>query len=176
MPTPQSSSLPKQASRVSEQASALSSGRQLASFIAKFEPSVARLIKECRAEMRKLLPSAVELVYDNYNFFVIGYSATERASDCIVSIAAAANGVGLSFYYGSTVPDPKKLLLGSGAQNRFIRLPSIEQLRSPDVRTLIHAAVGQAKTPLSNSGRGHLVIKSISAKQRPRRRGDKSAA
>jgi hypothetical protein len=126
--------------------------------------------------MRKLLPTAVELVYDNYNFFVIGYSATERPSDCIVSIAAAANGVGLSFYYGSTVPDPKKLLLGSGTQNRFIRLPSLEQLRSPDVRTLIRAAVAQAKTPLANSGRGHLVIKSISAKQRPRRRGDKSAA
>jgi hypothetical protein len=36
----------------------------------------------------------VEIVYDNYNFFVIGFSVTERPSDCILSIAAAANGVG----------------------------------------------------------------------------------
>jgi hypothetical protein len=40
--------------------------------------------------VRKKLPTAHELVYDNYNFFVIGYSATERPSDAIVSIAAKA--------------------------------------------------------------------------------------
>src|SRR5881227_1653236 len=85
--------------------------KQLAAFIAKFDPKVATLIHKCRAELRKLLPAAIELVYDNYNFFVIGYSATERASDCIVSIAAASNGVGLSFYRGASLPDPKKLLL-----------------------------------------------------------------
>jgi hypothetical protein len=66
--------------------------KQLASFIAKFDPKVAELIRACRAEVRKLLPTANQLVYDNYNFFVIGYSSTERASDCIVSIAAAAIG------------------------------------------------------------------------------------
>jgi hypothetical protein len=146
---------------------------QLASFIAKFEPSAAKLIKQCRAEMRKLLPTAVELVYDNFNFFVIGYSATERPSDCLVSIAAGANGVGLSFYYGSTLPDPKKLLLGSGAQNRFIRLPSVASLKSRGVLDLIRAAVAQAKTPLANSRSGYLIIKSISTKQRPRRQSSK---
>jgi hypothetical protein len=143
---------------------------QVLSFLSKFEPPVARLIKQCRSEIRKLFPTALELVYDNYNFFVIGYSATERPSDCIVSLAAAANGVGLSFYYGSTLPDPQNLLLGSGKQNRFIRLPSVEPLRSPGVLALIRAAVRQARTPLAASGRGRTIIKSVSAKQRPRRR------
>src|SRR5262249_57799406 len=70
--------------------------RQLTRFIAKFEPATAKLIRSVRRELRKRLPTATELVYDNYNFFVIGYSASERPSDCIVSIAAAANGVGLA--------------------------------------------------------------------------------
>ena len=144
--------------------------QQLASFIAKFEPAAARLLKQCRSELRKLLPTANEIVYDNYNFFVIGYSASERPSDCIVSLAAAPNGVGLSFYYGAKLRDPKKLLLGGGAQNRFIRLPSVAPLRSADVLALIRAAVAQGKTPLPDSGGGQLIIKSISAKQRPRRR------
>ena len=56
-----------------------------------------------RRALRKRFPSANEIVYDNYNFFVIGYSPTERPSDTIVSLAAAANGVGLSFYRGATV-------------------------------------------------------------------------
>ena len=83
--------------------------------------------------MRKLLPTAIELVYDNYNFFVIGYAPTERASDAILSIAAAANGVGLAFLRGASLPDPHKLLLGAGKLNRFIRLPTIDRLRTPEV-------------------------------------------
>ena len=143
---------------------------QLAAFIAKFDPTTARLIRACRTELRRMLPTAIELVYDNYNFFVIGYAATERASDAILSIAAAANGVGLAFLHGATLPDPEKLLLGAGKQNRFIRLPAVAVLKTPAVRALIRAAVAQARTPLPASGGGYLVIKSVSAKQRPRRR------
>jgi hypothetical protein len=149
---------------------AASPAKQLAAFIAKFDPKSARLIRACRTEMRKLLPTAIELVYDNYNFFVIGYASTERASDAIFSIAAASNGVGLAFLHGASLPDPKKILLGAGKQNRFIRLPTIEPLRSPEVLTLIRAAVAQAKTPLAATRGGYTVIKSISAKQRPRRK------
>ena len=143
--------------------------RQLAGFIAKFDPANARLIRALRKELRRLLPTAVEIVYDNYNFFVIGYSTTERPSDCIVSLAAAANGVGLSFYYGASLPDPQHLLLGSGKQNRFVRLPDVKTLRTAGVRALIKAAMSQAKTPLPAWGGGHMIIKSVSAKQRPRR-------
>jgi hypothetical protein len=143
---------------------------QLAKFIAKFDPANARLIRALRAELRQLLPTAIELVYDNYNFFVIGYSATERPSNCIVSLAAAANGVGLSFYYGATLPDPQHLLLGNGKQNRFLRLPDVNTLRLPGVRALIRKAIAEAKTPLPAGDGGYTVIKSVSAKQRPRRK------
>ncbi|MEO7084146.1 MAG: hypothetical protein ABI442_19730 [Gemmatimonadaceae bacterium] len=143
--------------------------KQLAGFIAKFEPSVAKVIRECRTVLRKRMPTATELVYDNYNFFVIGFCAAAKSSTCVVSIAAAANGIGLSFYYGATLPDPDKLLQGSGVQNRFIRLPSAKTLSAPGVAALIDAAVKQAKVPLPATGSGPLVIQSISAKQRPRR-------
>jgi hypothetical protein len=142
---------------------------QLASFIKRFEPGIAKLIRDCRSELRRMLPAANELVYDNYNFFVIGYCSTERASDCIVSIAAAANGVGLSFYWGATLPDPTKILQGSGKQNRFIRIPSLKVLRLPEVGRLVEAAAAQGKAPLVPNAKGHLVIKSVSLKQKPRR-------
>jgi hypothetical protein len=146
---------------------------QLKGFINKFDSKNAALIHSARKALRKRLPSANELVYDNYNFFVIGYCSTERPSDCIVSIAAAANGVGLSFYYGATLPDPHKLLLGSGSQNRFIRIESAAALARPQVEELIAAAIAQADTPLPAKGRGKLMIRSISKKQRPRRKASK---
>ena len=143
---------------------------QLESFIDKFDAKTAALIRSVRKTLRKRLPTADELVYDNYNFFVIGYCSTERPSDCIVSIAAAANGVGLSFYYGASLPDPLKLLLGSGSQNRFIRIESAATLAHPGVEDLIAAAIAQAARPLPASGRGKLIIRSISKKQKPRRK------
>lgn len=147
--------------------------KQLQGFIGKFAPEHQALIRAMRKALRKRMPGANELVWDNYNFFVVGYSATERPSDSIVSIAAAANGVGLSFYRGATLPDPQKILLGSGAQNRFLRFESAKTLGIPDVRALIDAAIAQAKTPISASGKGKLIIRSISSKQKPRRKSPK---
>ncbi len=155
------------------QAASADAEEQLKGFIDKFEPKNQALIRQMRKALRKRLPTANELVWDNYNFFVIGYSATERPSDSIVAIAAAANGVGLAFYSGATLPDPHKILLGSGSQNRFIRLGSAEVLSRPEVEALIAAAVAQAKTPLAASGERKLVIRSISAKQKPRRKTEK---
>ena len=143
---------------------------KLKSFIKKFEPAHQTLIRGVRKALRKRLPTANELAYDNYNFFVIGYGPTERPSDCIVSIAAGANGVGLCFIHGARLRDPKKILLGSGNQTRFIRLESAEVLERAEVEALITAAVAQAKAPLPTAGRGKLIIRAVSAKQRPRRK------
>src|SRR5439155_5599512 len=68
------------------------------------------------------------------------------------------------------LPDPKKVLLGSGNQTRFIRLGSAGVLARPEVRALLAAAIARARAPLPPTGRGKLVIRSVSAKQRPRRK------
>src|SRR5690348_7140868 len=104
---------------------------QLQSFIKKFEPQHQAVIRAARKKLRKRFPTATEFAYDNYNFFVVGFGPNERPSDCIVSIAAAANGVGLCFIRGATLPDPDKVLLGSGKQTRFVRLPSADVLDQP---------------------------------------------
>src|SRR5437016_14574235 len=111
--------------------------KQLTSFINKFDPKHRSLIRSVRKELRKRFPTAYELAYDNYNFFVIGYGPTERPSDCIVSMAAGASGGGLCFIRGASLPDPKKGLIGSGNQTRFIRLESANILARPEVEALI---------------------------------------
>ncbi len=146
---------------------------QLRTFIGKFDPSHQRLIRAVRRALRKRLRTAYELAYDNYNFFVIGYSPSERPSDAIVSMAAGANGVSLCFIRGASLPGPKKLLLGSGNQTRFIRLESADALARPEVEALLAAAIARAKKPLRATGRRQLIIRSVSATQRQRRRSPK---
>jgi uncharacterized protein YdhG (YjbR/CyaY superfamily) len=143
---------------------------RLRSFIDKFEPGHQRLIRDVRDALRRRFPTAHELVYDNYNFFVIGYCPTERPSDAIISMAAGSNGVGLCFIRGAGLPDPKGILEGSGRQTRFIRLESAATLARPEVEALLAEAVRRSAKPLPQTGRGRLIIRSVSEKQRPRRR------
>jgi hypothetical protein len=147
-----------------------SAERQLKGFIAKFAPAHQTLIRAVRQRLRGRFPTAYELAYDNYNFFVIGYGPTERPSDCIVSLVAGANGVGLCFIHGAKLPDPGKILRGSGNQTRSIHLGSADVLARPEIEALIAAAVARAKTPFRVDTRGRLIIRSVSAKQRPRRK------
>lgn len=145
---------------------------QLDGFIAKFDADNQQLIRALRSAMRRRLPRANELVWDNYNFFVIGYCTTERPSDAILSIATAAKGAVLSFYHGADLVDPDGILLGEGAQNRFVRLPSPDVIAEPAVDRLITRAEALAAHPYpAGIVAPRLIIRSVSAKQRSRRRG-----
>lgn len=143
--------------------------QQLATFLAKYSPEMVATGKAVRAKMRKLYATALELVYDNYNALVIGYGATERASEFIFSIALYPRWATLFFADGAGLPDPKKLLKGSGPAIRQIRLDSPATLDDPAVRALMKEAVSRASVPFDPAGTHRLIIRSISTKQRPRR-------
>ena len=146
------------------------SEQQLKGFIAKFESKHQALIRAVRKALRARFPTAYELAYDNYNFLVLGYGPTDRPSDCIISMAAAATGIGLCFIRGAALPDPDGILLGSGKQTRFVRIDSKDALDHPAVKELIDATVARSKVPMRPAGRVELIIRSVSAKQRPRRK------
>lgn len=146
----------------------LSAERQLKGFLAAFDPKRQALLVSVRRALRKRFPSADELVYDYPNAFVIAYSPTERGSDAVVSISAGPDGLRLVFTQGASLPDPKKILLGSGKQTRFIWIESPRTLRLPEVTALLETAVARAKIPLPPSGRGKPVIKPKPAKRRPK--------
>jgi hypothetical protein len=143
--------------------------KALASFIAKFTPEVASLIRAARKRMRTLVPQAIELVYDNYNFFVIGFGPSLKPSDAVFSLACQAKGVSLCFLQGAGLPDPKGLLRGSGNVVRSLRLESAATLDQADVRSLMASALERAKVPMNPHGKHELIIRSVSVKQRPRR-------
>ena len=147
---------------------------QLQSFNDRFDQKHQKLIRSVRAAVRKRFPTANELVYDYSSFFVISYSPTDRGIDAIVSIAARADRVELYFNHGPQLPDPKKLLLGSGKQTRFVRVEAARQVAHPDVEAFIAAAIDLASVPLPSKGKGSLIIKTnktVAAKKRPRRTG-----
>jgi len=142
---------------------------QLRSLIGKFDAKDQRLIRAVRSALRKRFPAANELIYDYRTFFVIGYSPTENGIESIVSIAARPDGLRLYFMNGPKLPDPKKLLMGSAKQVRFIPLEAASRLKHPDVEALIAATIELAKVPLPSRGHGKLITKTSATKPRSRR-------
>lgn len=160
--------------KVAKDISPAAAERQLESFLEKYDPEVAAFARRTLAKMRKLVPGAVEMVYDNYNWLVIGFSPSERPSEAIFSIVLPPGRVTLCFLQGAGLPDPAKRLQGKGNVVRNLRLYEAgkvdeQVLDDPQVRELINVALNRAKVPMPVGARRKLIIKSISAKQRPRR-------
>ena len=149
--------------------------QQLDSFIAKYDPEVATFARRALAKMRKLVPGAIEMVYDNYNWLVIGFSPTERPSEAIFSLVLPPGRVTLCFLQGAGLPDPAKRLRGSGNVVRNIRLynagePDARVLDDPEVLALINVALNRAKVPMPAGARRKVIIRAVAERQKPRRR------
>jgi Domain of unknown function (DU1801) len=119
--------------------------------------------------MRRRLPTAFEMVYDNYNALVFGFGPSERPSEAIFSIAVYPRYVTVFFLQGATLPDPDHVLNGSGKQVRQLRIGDVADLEKPAVKAIVARALEHADEPMPSTGRGAVIIRAVSAKQRPRR-------
>jgi len=150
---------------------------ELDSFLDKFTPELAKSTRGVLKAMRKLCPGAIELVYDNYNALAIGFATGERVKDVWFSIAVFPKWASLFFFRTVPLADPEKLLKGAGRTTRHIVLKDgAGTLAEPAVRALIDQALEKAGRPFKFGGRGRIVIKSVSARQRPRRPPQKATS
>ncbi|HLK47060.1 MAG TPA: DUF1801 domain-containing protein [Bryobacteraceae bacterium] len=142
---------------------------RLKGFLAKFTPEIEKTASAILRAMRAHVPGATELVYDNYNALAIGFAASERSRDVVFSIAVFPRWVSLFFFNGPSLPDPQKLLRGSGHVVRHIVLQDAADLDKPAIRELMKEGLRRADAPIDPKAKRRLIIKSVSAKQRPRR-------
>lgn len=142
---------------------------RLDTFLARFTPEVEALARDLLARMRARLPGAAILVYDNYNSLAIGFGPTEKPSQAVLSLAVFPRWVTLHFLHGADLPDPGHILRGAGARVRHVRLHEPDALEDPRIEALIAAAAARSEPPFDPAAQSRLLIKSVSAKQRPRR-------
>ena len=157
-----------------ERAASTSAEKRIAGFLNKYTPEMVAAATASRARLQKMIPGGIEFVYDNYNALVFGFGPSERPSEAVLSLAIMPKWVTLCFLKGAKLADPKGLLRGSGNIVRNIRLSEPAHLEDADVQNLLRQALANATPSFSSAGgRQETVIKSVSAKQRPRRPSSK---
>jgi hypothetical protein len=139
---------------------------ELRMLIDKFAPAHLRLVGAMRKWLLKRLPTAHEVVYEYRDCFVISYSPNEHGYEGLFGIRASADGVKLFLNRCQDLPDPAKLLQGSGSQCRSIHLDGASTVARPEVARLIDAAIAANPVPFAIAGRGSIIIRPTSAKRR----------
>lgn len=141
---------------------------QLEAFIARFSPAVAATGRDGVARLRALFPECDALVYDNYNALAIGFSPTGKTGTMLCSLALYPRWV--SLFVSAGLDDPDGLLEGAGGTLRHVKLRGgAADLDRPGIAALLAQTRERAGGLLDGGRSGQLVIKSISAKQKPRR-------
>jgi hypothetical protein len=139
---------------------------ETSALVATHAPAHAAVFAKARSWLQKRLPTAHEVVYEYRDAVVISYSPDGRGYEAALALRAAANGVQLYFNHGKTLPDPAKLLKGSGAQTRSIVVEGAKTLASTDIAALVDEAIARNPVPYPSDGRGAIVIRSTTAQKR----------
>ena len=133
--------------------------------VARFAAKHAKLIDAARRTLRTRLPTAHEVVYEYRDFLVISVSPSERGYEGVFALRADAAGVKLFLNQGATIPDPHKLLRGSGTQARALEVRTAADLTRPEVVALLEAAIARTPVPFARSGEGTIVIRPAGRKR-----------
>jgi hypothetical protein len=143
---------------------------QLTTLLTTFAPDSLRQIAALRRALRKRLPTAHEVVYEYRDCCVISVSPTEQGYDGVFAIRASADAVKLYFNQGKGLPDPGKVLQGSGGQARWIETKGAATLARPEVAALVETAIASTRVPFEAAGRGSVIVRETTASKQTQAR------
>lgn len=104
-----------------------------------FDPEVQQLAKGVRKLIFDVLPQTVEVPWVQQK--VIGYgTGPKKMTEHFCWIQPNKTYVNLGFNYGAELPDPDKLLEGTGKLFRHVKIKSASDVKRPGVRKLLEVA------------------------------------
>jgi len=111
-----------------------------------FEESIAsgsdlarKLAYELRNLIVKVMPNVVEVPWPKMRMASYGIGPKKKSEHfCYISVQK--DDVNLGFYYGRELPDPKKLLQGTGKLLRHVKIREEDAIRNLDLRQLLKVA------------------------------------
>jgi len=118
--------------------------RRLLGYLAPYDPHVSSIALALREIVLDEAPDAIESLAKGYAV-AIGFSFTGKPmKDGFCHVVAYSTHVNLGFNRGAQLPDPARILKGTGKSIRHITIRNHEELDSPLIRRYLQAAIEQA--------------------------------
>ncbi|MFM9840576.1 MAG: hypothetical protein ACKVOQ_20075 [Cyclobacteriaceae bacterium] len=141
---------------------------ELREFLKPFPEDVCEVTLWLRDFVWAQYPDSNELIYDNYNALVIAFGLSDKAPDVFCGIAVYANYVNFGFLRGSEIPDPDKILNGTGSLYRKLSVKDKKEFPRTAIKKLMKAAYANAQSRLKEKQtlKGKMMVKSVSIKKK----------
>ena len=107
--------------------------------LSRFDEKTAKLALQLRKFLFKEFKDILEIPDNSAN--IIGYGYGTGYKDLICTILLSKQGVKLGFNKGSELPDPQKLLTGTGKVHRFVEIKTEQDIKDPALKKLLTEAL-----------------------------------
>jgi hypothetical protein len=107
--------------------------------IASYPEPIKTLARQVRALIHDILPEVVEVVWVQQKNTGFG-TGPKKSTEHFCWLMPTKNHVNLGFNYGAELPDPNKLLEGTGKLFRHVKIRKAEQLSDPALIALVRFA------------------------------------
>ena len=115
--------------------------RQLLGYLASYDPHLADLTLALRELVLEEAPAAIESIFKGYAV-TIAFSFTGKPlKDGFCHIVTYDSHVNLGFNRGAQLPDPNRVLAGTGKSIRHITIHNQHELDRPFFRRYLQAAI-----------------------------------
>jgi len=123
---------------------------ELEQFLAPYHPAIRALAVELRAQIRDVMPQAIEQLDPAAHLIAYGFDRTYKGLICGITLHKAH--LNLMFAQGTELPDPEGLLVGSGKRARHVTIKQAADLENPAISTLLRAALHHQEQTRSQDG------------------------
>lgn len=107
--------------------------------LAEHDPSVAAATRATEQVVVEALPAAVVRFDPGSGLLAVGLSSAMR--DLLFALIPHRDRLNLQLADGVDLPDPARLIEGTGKRIRHVKIQSVEDARSPAVRAIVVAQV-----------------------------------
>ncbi len=140
--------------------------RQLLSYLASYDPHIASLALALRDVVLEEAPDAIESIFKGYAVSIAFSFTGKPMKDGFCHIVTYSSYVNLGFNRGALLPDPIRILAGTGKLIRHITIREHAELDRPFVRQYLQAAIEQIGRPPLQPTSGRTLRTDSSRKRR----------
>jgi hypothetical protein len=119
----------------------LGASKAVTDFLGGYAPEVRNLALAARAFVLQVVPGVIEQV--DAGARIIGYRCGPKYGDTVCIIMPTKAGVNLGIAFAMELPDPQKILEGTGKLHRHVKLKQAADLEAPVLKALLQAALAR---------------------------------
>jgi len=112
--------------------------KEITGFLANYDEKVYELAMQMRQLLFKVLPGIAEEI--DVPAKILGYGYGKKYTETVCTLIPSKKGLKLGLYRAIDLPDPEKILTGSGKVHKYVVIDSVDTIISTALKNMLKVA------------------------------------